>query len=152
MVYRDLCGSAEVGDVADPAIGWAERGTHGAVATGEDDGDEGPMHRPPGGEQMTQGLSTVLDVYLHENGPLPLLTPAQEIDLAQRAEQGEAEAAMALAQSNLRLVVRVARHYQNRGLPLEDLIAEYDDRDWRIRETRRRLRRFDEQLSRLGDE
>src|SRR5262249_3506075 len=65
-----------------------------------------------------------LDAYLREIGRIPLLTPAQEVSLAQRANKGDAEAAAALVQANLRLVVSVARRYLGRGLELEDLIAE----------------------------
>jgi RNA polymerase primary sigma factor len=53
-----------------------------------------------------------------------LLHPAEEIALAQRVALGDAEAARVLAQANLRLVVSIAGHYRNRGLPFEDLIAE----------------------------
>jgi RNA polymerase primary sigma factor len=65
-----------------------------------------------------------LDAYLREIGRIPLLTPAQEVSLAQRANEGDAEAATALVQANLRLVVSVARLYLGRGMELEDLIAE----------------------------
>lgn len=73
---------------------------------------------------VDSALPTALAWYLHEIGRVPLLTPAQEIELARRIEQGDTEAANTLAQANLRLVVSVARHYAHRGLPLEDLIAE----------------------------
>ncbi len=80
---------------------------------------------PPAQTQETGGaLPEVLRSYLQEIGQTPLLQPEQEIALAQRIEQGDAAAAHALARANLRLVVHVARHYQGRGLPLEDLIAE----------------------------
>ncbi len=74
---------------------------------------------PSGGASQS-----ALWMYLQEISRVALLTPAQEISLAQRIEQGDQDAVSALARANLRLVVRVARGYQNRGLALEDLIAE----------------------------
>jgi len=81
--------------------------------------DEGPAPGELGG-----ALPELLDSYLREIGHTPLLKPEEEINLAKRVEQGDKEAANAMAQANLRLVVSVARRYLNRGLPLEDLIAE----------------------------
>ena len=63
-------------------------------------------------------------LYLREIGPLPLLTREEEISLARRARQGDAAAREAMIKGNLRLVVKIARDYENMGLPLLDLIAE----------------------------
>lgn len=63
-------------------------------------------------------------LYLREIGPLPLLTPEEEISLAWRARQGDGAAREALIKGNLRLVVKIARDYENMGVPLLDLIAE----------------------------
>jgi RNA polymerase nonessential primary-like sigma factor len=65
-----------------------------------------------------------LAVYLREIAGIPLLTREQEIDLARRAAAGDQAAKQRLIESNLRLVVQVARRYFNRGLPLPDLIEE----------------------------
>ncbi len=62
--------------------------------------------------------------YLREIGHSPLLTAAEEIALGQRVQAGEAAARTIMIESNLRLVVRIARRYINRGLPLLDLIEE----------------------------
>jgi RNA polymerase primary sigma factor len=65
-----------------------------------------------------------LDRYLQEIGEVPLLTPAEEIELAGRIRQGEQLALEKLTQANLRFVVSVAKQYQNQGLSLGDLINE----------------------------
>ncbi len=63
-------------------------------------------------------------LYLREIGPLPLLTPEEETSLACRARHGDDAAREALIKGNLRLVVKIARDYENLGVPLLDLIAE----------------------------
>lgn len=63
-------------------------------------------------------------LYLREISRAPLLTAQQEVELAQRVEQGDEEAVQRLIRSNLRLVVHVAKRYLNRGMPLLDLIQE----------------------------
>jgi len=65
-----------------------------------------------------------LGVYLKEISAIPLLTREEEADLARRARAGDDAAKARLVESNLRLVVQVARRYLNRGLPLPDLIEE----------------------------
>src|SRR2546430_9213195 len=67
---------------------------------------------------------TGLDRYLREIGRIPLLTPQQEIELAKKIKNGDAEARERMINSNLRLVVTIARDYANLGLPLLDLISE----------------------------
>jgi RNA polymerase nonessential primary-like sigma factor len=65
-----------------------------------------------------------LGVYLKEISAIPLLTRAQEQELARKARTGDERAKQGLIESNLRLVVQIARRYLNRGLPLPDLIEE----------------------------
>jgi RNA polymerase primary sigma factor len=62
--------------------------------------------------------------YLREIGRHRLLTPAEEVRLAKRIEEGDSEARRRLVESNLRLVVSVARGYAYRGVSLLDLIQE----------------------------
>jgi len=66
----------------------------------------------------------LLSLYLSDIAKLPLLTPEQEQELARRVQAGDADAERQLIEANLRLVVRVARRYLNRGLSLLDLIEE----------------------------
>lgn len=63
-------------------------------------------------------------LYLSEIGFSPLLTAQQEIDLAHLIQQGDQEARKHMIESNLRLVVKIARRYLNRGMALLDLIEE----------------------------
>lgn len=62
--------------------------------------------------------------YLSEIRRYPRLTPEQERELAKRCTEGDAEAIRQMVNSNLRLVVSVAREYAGRGIPLLDLIQE----------------------------
>ena len=63
-------------------------------------------------------------IYLRGIGKVDLLTADEEIELAQRIENGDEAARKRLIEANLRLVVHVARHYVNRGLSILDLIQE----------------------------
>ena len=62
--------------------------------------------------------------YLKEIGKIPLLTPEEEAELAQRIEAGDEQAKKRLAEGNLRLVVSIANRYTGHGLQLLDLIQE----------------------------
>jgi RNA polymerase primary sigma factor len=81
---------------------------------GEADGadEEVPSGRPP------------IEIYLREISRIPLLSREEELELAKRVAAGDQAAARRMVESNLRLVIMVARRYANRGLPLADLIAE----------------------------
>ncbi|HHV29727.1 RNA polymerase sigma factor RpoD [Acetivibrio mesophilus] len=63
-------------------------------------------------------------MYLKEIGKVPLLSAEEEIELAHRMEQGDAEAKRRLAEANLRLVVSIAKRYVGRGMLFLDLIQE----------------------------
>lgn len=63
-------------------------------------------------------------MYLKEIGNIPLLTRDQEVDLAKRVEAGDEIAKIKLAESNLRLVVSIAKKHIGRGMPFLDLIQE----------------------------
>jgi RNA polymerase primary sigma factor len=65
-----------------------------------------------------------LETYLGEIDRVPLLTAEEEVELGRRIQKGDMEAKEHMIRANLRLVVSVAKRFQNRGLALPDLIAE----------------------------
>ncbi len=65
-----------------------------------------------------------LQLFLKDIGRVPLLTAAQEVELAKRIERGDDCAKQKMVESNLRLVVSIAKNYRNQGLPFLDLIQE----------------------------
>jgi RNA polymerase primary sigma factor len=65
-----------------------------------------------------------LQLFLKEIGRVPLLTAAQEVELAKRIERGDDAAKRHMVEANLRLVVSIAKRYRNQGLPFLDLIQE----------------------------
>jgi len=65
-----------------------------------------------------------LQLFLNEAGRYPLLTAAEEVELAKRIERGDRAAKERMITSNLRLVVSIARRYQTQGITLGDLIQE----------------------------
>ncbi len=75
-------------------------------------------------KQITNRESQSLDKYLQEIGKVDLLTPDEEVILAQRIRGGDQQALERLTKANLRFVVSVAKQYQNQGLSLGDLINE----------------------------
>jgi RNA polymerase primary sigma factor len=85
------------------------------------------------------GLADSLQLFLAEVGRHTLLTAAQEVVLAKRIERGDVLAKRRMIESNLRLVVSIAKHYRGLGVPFLDLIQEgtlglsraTDKFDWR---------------------
>ncbi|MCO6464059.1 MAG: RNA polymerase sigma factor RpoD/SigA [Saprospiraceae bacterium] len=75
-------------------------------------------------KSITNRESQSLEKYLQEIGKVDLLTPEEEVDLAQKIKDGDQEALEKLTKANLRFVVSVAKQYQNQGLSLSDLINE----------------------------
>ena len=63
-------------------------------------------------------------VYLKEIGKVPLLSAAEEIEIAKRMADGDQDAKKQLAEANLRLVVSIAKHYAGRGVAFLDLVQE----------------------------
>ena len=75
--------------------------------------------------ELLAGMTAdALQLFLNEIGRYPLLTAAQEVELAKRIERGDPRAKERMINSNLRLVVSIAKNYQGHGLSLLDLIQE----------------------------
>jgi RNA polymerase primary sigma factor len=65
-----------------------------------------------------------LTLFMHRAGRYPLLTAAEEVALAKRVERGDAAAKERMINSNLRLVISIAKRYQSQSMPLLDLVQE----------------------------
>jgi RNA polymerase primary sigma factor len=79
---------------------------------------------PPPAATTAETTTDALQLFLRDAGRHPLLTAAQEVELAKRIERGDLDAKTRMIQSNLRLVVSIAKNYRNQGLPFLDLIQE----------------------------
>jgi RNA polymerase nonessential primary-like sigma factor len=75
-------------------------------------------------ESITEGDMDATRLYLSEIGFSPLLTAEEEVYYSRKAKQGDEASRKRMIESNLRLVVKIARRYMNRGLALLDLIEE----------------------------
>ena len=73
---------------------------------------------------LAVATTDALQLFMNEIGRYPLLTKEQEVELAKRVERGDAEAKEQMINSNLRLVVSIAKRYQGHGLSLLDLVQE----------------------------
>jgi RNA polymerase primary sigma factor len=73
---------------------------------------------------LAVATTDALQLFLNEAGRYPLLTAEQEVELSKRIERGDLEAKELMINSNLRLVVSIAKKYQGHGLTLLDLIQE----------------------------
>ena len=79
---------------------------------------------PPPPLAAADSTTDALQLFLREAGRHTLLTAAQEVSLAKRVERGDLAAKQTMIQSNLRLVISIAKNYRNQGLPFLDLIQE----------------------------
>lgn len=97
---------------------------------GADEGAAPPVEPDEAGEEAARGaahqdlLSDLTQLYLREIRARPLLSPPDECALAHAVQDGDFDARQRMIEHNLRLVVKIARHYLNRGVPLDDLIEE----------------------------
>ncbi len=89
----------------------------------EEEKEEAPAP-PPAAVQPVETTTDALQLFLREAGKHALLTAAQEVELAKKIERGDMDAKQRMIQSNLRLVVSIAKNYRNQGLPFLDLIQE----------------------------
>jgi RNA polymerase primary sigma factor len=92
-----------------------------AEAVVEEEEEEEEKDEPAAAAPETQDP---LKLYVRQIGDGPLLTPAEERELARRKDEGDEEAKRRLIESNLRLVMSITRNYVNSGVPLLDLIQE----------------------------
>jgi len=68
--------------------------------------------------------SSVLSIYMKELNKLPLISHEEETELFKKIKKGDLRARNKIVEANLRFVVKIAKKYQNQGLPLDDLINE----------------------------
>jgi RNA polymerase primary sigma factor len=107
-------------ELTDLHEGFAARG----IEVRDDCGRESvPASRYANGE-LAGSTTDALQLFLNEARRYPLLTPAQEIELSKRIEEGDRAARERMIASNLRLVVSIAKRHPNQGLALLDLIQE----------------------------
>jgi RNA polymerase primary sigma factor len=79
---------------------------------------------PELGTEPAEGVSDSLQLFLREIGRYPLLNAAEEVALAKRIERGDEAAKERMINSNLRLVVSIAKRYRGNGVPFLDLIQD----------------------------
>lgn len=73
---------------------------------------------------ITDRQDESLKIYFRDVSKLPMISPEEEIKLTKRVKAGDEQAAKKLIEANLRFVISVAKQYQNKGIPLVDLIQE----------------------------
>ncbi len=88
------------------------------------DGDPETLPEPETVTPELELLEDVTQLYLNEIGAKPLLTSDDELATTRRVRAGDFAARQKMIEHNLRLVVNIAKHYLNRGIPLLDLVEE----------------------------
>src|SRR5579864_78874 len=96
----------------------AEEAEEDGAEEADDDGDDTPA------ATKAEPTQDPLKLYVRAIGDGPLLTPAEERELARRKDAGDEAAKKKLIESNLRLVMSITRNYTKAGVPLLDLIQE----------------------------
>jgi RNA polymerase primary sigma factor len=105
--------------VPEPVADAPAEAEEAEVEEEEDEEDE-----EDGGGLAAGATQDPLKLYVRQIGDGPLLTPAEERELARRKDEGDEAAKRRLIESNLRLVMSITRNYVNSGVPLLDLIQE----------------------------
>ena len=102
----------------------AEPGVGSAADAERSDGRKGRRRKKETLDLKPDMTTDSLQLFLKDIGKVRLLTAQEEVDLAQRIEKGDLDAKQKMVESNLRLVVSIAKNYRNQGLPFLDLIQE----------------------------
>ena len=102
---------------------FRELDRRGIEVVSEEPKEEEPAP-PPAAPTPQETTTDALQLFLREAGRHALLTAPQEVELAKKIEKGDGNAKQLMIQSNLRLVVSIAKNYRNQGLPFLDLIQE----------------------------
>jgi RNA polymerase nonessential primary-like sigma factor len=105
LLSGEACEQEEEGDVADADI-------------------DADVDATAGAPEETEFVEDVTQLYLNQIGSKPLLTHDEELEFARKARAGDFDARQKMIEHNLRLVVNIAKHYLNRGIPLLDLVEE----------------------------
>jgi RNA polymerase primary sigma factor len=88
-------------------------------------GDEAPLERTGEPIDLKPDITMEgLQRFVEDIGKVRLLTAQEEVDLAKRIERGDLDAKQKMVESNLRLVVSIAKNYRNQGQPFLDLIQQ----------------------------
>jgi RNA polymerase primary sigma factor len=96
-----------------------------AAAPAETESDKRGKRRKATALDLKPDMTTdSLQLFLKDIGKVRLLTAQEEVELAKRIERGDLDAKQKMVESNLRLVVSIAKNYRNQGLPFLDLIQE----------------------------
>ena len=111
-----------VQDVEDTEAVEADEAVEAETEAEEHEDGEGEEEAPPAAK--AEATQDPLKLYVRAIGDGPLLTPAEERELARRKDEGDEEAKKKLIESNLRLVMSITRNYTKAGVPLLDLIQE----------------------------
>src|ERR687896_250466 len=101
-----------------------ERGEERGLEVNDDCGNGKPAGPDYNHDELAVMTSDALQLFLRDVRRYPLLSAADEVELAQRIERGDLEAKERMVNSNLRLVVSLAKKYQGHELALLDLIQE----------------------------
>ena len=113
----------DIEDIADDADATADD-SKDLITVDSDDGDSAEPEAKYAAGEIPDSQLDATRLYLNEIGFSKLLTAEEEVYFARLAQKGDAAARRRMIECNLRLVVKIARRYMNRGLALLDLIEE----------------------------